>query len=314
MGALRGFFIGGFDWHGSAGRGPVVVALVTLLAIEFAAHPISEALGGLLSPRQIYGALLALVYVQLFGTIVRRLHDAGRSGWWLLLAVLPYMPFLMLLALLVLPSAAAPERRPPSRWRRIGFALTLCLALIEFSRLFWIDHLVDSDHMEPALLSGDFVAATTLFGAPERGELVIHAGPGARLTVMRVIGMPGEQVAQRETGLEIDGEPVAYRAAENDEALRIEELPGGVSHAIVPASEGFPRVAEIPEGYVLLLGDNRALDAAFASEPRLGARIVPVSDVRGSVGRILYSSADWRSGVPAWVAAMRWGRIWSVPR
>lgn len=314
MGALRGFFLGGFDWHGSAGRGPVLVALVALLGIEFAAHPVSQALGGLLSPRQIYGAFLAVVYVQLFGTIVRRLHDAGRSGWWLLLAVLPYMPFLILLALLVLPGAAAPDRRPASRWRRIGFALTLCLAMIEFSRLFWIDHLVYSDHMEPTLLTGDFVAATTLFGVPERGELVIHAGPGARLTVMRVIGMPGEQVAQRETGLEIDGEAVTYRDVEGNGALSIEDLPGAVSHVIIPASEGFPRVAEIPEGYVLLLGDNRALDAAFASEARLGARIVPVSDVRARVGRILYSSADWRSGVPAWVAAMRWSRIWSVPR
>jgi signal peptidase I len=314
VGALRGFFLGGFDWHGSAGRGAVLVGLVTLVAIELAAPRISAALGGLLSPRQIYGALLALVYVQLFGTIVRRLHDAGRSGWWLLLAILPYMPFLMLLALLALPRAAAPERRPSSPWRRVGFALTLCLALIEFSRLFWVDHLVASEHMEPGLLYGDFVGATTVFGAPERGEVVIYASPGARPEVMRVIGMPGELVAQRETGLEIDGTPVVYRDAEGPGPARIEELPGGVSHAVIPAADGFPRAAEIPEGYVLLLGDNRALDAAFASEARLGARIVPVSHVRARVGRILYSSADWRSGVPAWVAAMRWGRIWSMPR
>lgn len=314
MGALRGFFIGGFDWHGSAGRGAVLVGLVTLVAIELAAPRISVALGGLLSPRQVYGALLALVYVQLFGTIVRRLHDAGRSGWWLLLAVLPYMPFLILLALLVLPRAAAPARRPPSLWRRVGFALTLCLALIEFSRLFWIDHLVDTQHMEPGLLSGDFVGATTLFSTPERGELVIYGAPGARPEVMRVVGMSGERVAQRDAGLEIDGVPVAYADPPEPGRTRIEQLPGGVAHAVIPAPDGFPRVAEIPEGFVLLLGDNRALDAAFASEARLGARIVPVSDVRARVGRILYSSADWRSGVPAWIAAMRWSRIWSAPQ
>jgi len=311
LGALRGFFIGGFDWNGSAGRGPVLVGLATLFAIVLAAPRISALTGGVLSPRQVYGAMVAVIYVQLLGTIVRRLHDAGRSGWWLLLAIVPYMPPLMMLALLVLPAEPGASRLPANGWRRLGFALTAVLACIELSRLFWIDHLVESAHMEPSLLYGDFVAATTLFRPPERGEVVIFAPPGARPVAMRVIGLPGERVAQRADGLEIDDQPVAY-APTAAEGVQMESLPGDVAHPVRPGDGGFARVAEIPPGYVLLLGDNRAIDAAFASEARLAGRIVPFAHVRARVGRILYSSAVWGSGVPAWLSNMRWARVWSL--
>ncbi|KAA9007079.1 signal peptidase I [Histidinibacterium aquaticum] len=311
MRALRGFFVGGFDWDGSAGRGPVIVALVTLIAIVFASPLISSATGGRLSPAQVDSVLSALVLVQLFGTIVRRLHDAGRSGWWLLLAILPYMPALMLLALLALPRNTGPVRRETKVARRVGLALTCLLALFLLSRFFWTDHLVEDETMSPALQSGDYVAALTLFRAPERGEVVIHDTPGARDQVMRVVGLPGERVTQTDEGLAINNTPAGY--ASSGDAVT-ETLPGGASHQILPFAGGpASLVAEVPEGYVLLLGDNRPFDAAFASQARLSARIVPASDLRGRVVRIIASSDSWRGGLPAWVAGMRWDRVWSAP-
>lgn len=41
---------------------------------------------------------------------VRRLHDAGFSGWWLWLGLVPYAGWLAVAVLLVLPSAPFPNR------------------------------------------------------------------------------------------------------------------------------------------------------------------------------------------------------------
>lgn len=41
---------------------------------------------------------------------VRRLHDAGFSGWWLLLLLVPYAGWLALAVLLILPASAFPNR------------------------------------------------------------------------------------------------------------------------------------------------------------------------------------------------------------
>jgi uncharacterized membrane protein YhaH (DUF805 family) len=41
---------------------------------------------------------------------VRRLHDTDRSGWWLLIALIPLIGFLVLLYFLVQPGTAGPNR------------------------------------------------------------------------------------------------------------------------------------------------------------------------------------------------------------
>ena len=311
MQAARDFFVGGFDWDGTTGRGAVVVGLVTLVAIMALSPMLAGMSGGRLSAQQVDSALSAFVLVQLYGTIVRRLHDAGRSGFWLLLAVLPYMPLLMMLALLALPRGAgiAPPRQ---LWRRVGFVLTVLLALFLVSRLWWIDHLVEGEQMGPTLRRGDWVAARTYFGPPERGDVVVVATPDGGDIVLRVVGLPGERVSQEDRGIAIDAVPAEITG---EGAVLTETLPGGVSHAVVPLiGGGSALVAEVPEGFVLVLGDNRALDAAFASEARLAARMVPESYVRARVFRIVASSGAWRGGLPAWLQGMRWDRVWTAPQ
>lgn len=308
MGAARDFFVGGLDWDGMTGRGPVVVGLILMVLIMLVAAPLANLSGGLFTARQVDSALSSLVLVQLYGTIVRRLHDAGRSGFWLLLAILPYMPILMMLALLALPRAAGNVEQGSRLWRRIGFFLAVGLALFLVSRLFWTDHLVEGDQMDPTLQRGDWVAAATYFRSPQRGDIVISRGDLA----LRIVGLAGERVAEGEAGISIDGADVPVGGAPG--AL-FETLPGGSTHAVVPlAGGGSSLVAEIPEGYVLLLGDNRAYDAAFASPARLSARMVPESHVRARVVRVLASSDTWRGSLPAWLQGMRWGRIGLVPQ
>lgn len=48
-------------------------------------------------------ALLALV-IPMIAVSVRRLHDTGRSGWWYLINLVPYIGSIVLLIFLLLPS------------------------------------------------------------------------------------------------------------------------------------------------------------------------------------------------------------------
>lgn len=62
-------------------------------------------------------ALMALIVVFVLGTIVpsialqvRRLHDIGRSGWWIFLGLVPYIGGLVLLIFYCLPSQQGVNR------------------------------------------------------------------------------------------------------------------------------------------------------------------------------------------------------------
>lgn len=63
--------------------------------------------------------LLGLVYslaVLLPGIAVsiRRLHDTGRSGWWLLIALVPFIGFIVLLVFMVLDSQGGNNEYGPN--------------------------------------------------------------------------------------------------------------------------------------------------------------------------------------------------------
>ena len=49
--------------------------------------------------------------------IARRLHDTGRSGWWMLVALVPFVGWIPLLIFMLLPSDTGPNeygRKPGS--------------------------------------------------------------------------------------------------------------------------------------------------------------------------------------------------------
>ncbi|PIE09514.1 MAG: signal peptidase I [Rhodobacterales bacterium] len=144
---------------------------------------------------------------------VRRLHDTGRSGWWLLLTALPVLG-LVPLVFLLLPQTQYPTSYPDADetpLRRALFAAA-CLVVIGFSvcaKLFT----VISSEMKPALLPGDVVVTSRLAygfapascyplrcpgdkGAlPERGDIVAYLHPlHGKPQIGRVIGLPGEEI------------------------------------------------------------------------------------------------------------------------
>jgi uncharacterized membrane protein YhaH (DUF805 family) len=58
----------------------------------------------------ITGILALALLLPNLAVLVRRLHDAGHSGWWVLIGILPLIGFIVLLIFVLTPS------QPPNQW------------------------------------------------------------------------------------------------------------------------------------------------------------------------------------------------------
>ena len=76
-------------------------ALINLIVSLVLAFLLGRVLGGVIP------ALYSLaVFLPSLGVAVRRLHDTGRTGWWLLIGLVPVIGFIVLLVFMVLDSDA----------------------------------------------------------------------------------------------------------------------------------------------------------------------------------------------------------------
>jgi len=70
---------------------------------------------GLFGGPGVLGAIYGLaVLIPGIAVAVRRLHDTGRSGWWLLIALVPVVGFIVLLVFMVLDSTPGPNQYGPN--------------------------------------------------------------------------------------------------------------------------------------------------------------------------------------------------------
>ena len=83
----------------------VVIAEIVVLGIR----TVAEGLGQVL-----YIALVLAVLVPSLAVAVRRLHDTGRSGWWLLIGLIPIIGAIVLIVFYVQDSAAGANEYGPS--------------------------------------------------------------------------------------------------------------------------------------------------------------------------------------------------------
>jgi uncharacterized membrane protein YhaH (DUF805 family) len=61
------------------------------------------------APSLIGGLFSLAVFLPSLGVTVRRLHDTNRSGWWILIVLIPLVGFLILLYWMVKPGDAGPN-------------------------------------------------------------------------------------------------------------------------------------------------------------------------------------------------------------
>jgi uncharacterized membrane protein YhaH (DUF805 family) len=67
----------------------------------------------LISPGVIGGLVGLALLLPNLSVSIRRLHDTGRTGWWILIALVPLIGFIVLLIFYLQPSDAVPNQYGP---------------------------------------------------------------------------------------------------------------------------------------------------------------------------------------------------------
>jgi signal peptidase I len=267
-------------------------------------------------------------------TLVRRLHDAGSSGYWALLVPVPLLGVLAVLVILLLPPRAPPRPHPVAR--KIGALGLMALVLVFVTKPFlWNPYVVPSESMKPTLLAGDYVIATKVSPATlQRGDVLVFRHPvNGQDYLARLIGLPGETVQLRGGVVFIndlpapqvpDGVfdevfgpvgPLGFRprcgnapVADGDPCRTdrlIEALPEGQSHAILDIGAmdflDDTDLFTLPPGMLFFLGDHRdnSADSRF-SKAAGGMGFVPVENVHHRLRWVLFSSTGPLSDPRLW--------------
>lgn len=183
-------------------------------------------------------------------------------------------------------------------WTFLMFALVLFASRSSFAD--W--YVVPTGSMLPTIVEGDRIFVDKMAyrlevpftdieimqtGEPKRGDIVVFNSKkaGNRL-VKRLIGEPGDRVAMFDNKLIINGEAVRYQDNENT-LLKTEHL-DNVAHIVqfMPVAEARDNFAEVivPDGYYLVLGDNRnnSADSRYYG-------FVPAIEIQGKANKVLVS-------------------------
>jgi uncharacterized membrane protein YhaH (DUF805 family) len=103
------------NWNTTSGRATrsefwwwILFYFLGLLAAGLVAGAVGSSAGGLIAVVVVFGLL-----VPSFTVAVRRLHDSDRSGWYLLLNLIPYVGALILLYFYVVDGSPGPNRFGP---------------------------------------------------------------------------------------------------------------------------------------------------------------------------------------------------------
>jgi signal peptidase I len=138
-------------------------------------------------------------------------------------------------------------------------------------------HSVDSYSMQPTILRGErFLADRNHYrhNAPARGEIAVYVHPRQPelLYVKRIIALPGDRVAIRNGRAIVNG-------------FALEEPYAILGDPAAPYNNA--REITVPDGYVFVLGDNRAnsLDSRAVNDHGM----VPVANLRGRTTDIAWS-------------------------
>lgn len=320
----------GWHWHGRTTRGQYLVYLLCYIAVVSVGLWLAGT--GQLSQwrRAVFLFAAAAMVVPFFGLALRRLSDMGRTGWWAWLLLVPWVNLATHVALCALRPSDTPRHGSPGL-RRAGLVLSLGLAALVLSRLFWAPFTIPAGSMKPTLLVGDYLISTSQREAPERGDVVIFRHPvtGADF-VKRVIALPSDTVQLRGGVVHLNGAALPQAAlpdftetmapqgpnrtlprcangpvAAGAPCLKrqfTETLPSGRSYRVLdigPSPADDTPLLTVPQAHVFVLGDNRdnAVDSRFPSS-RGGVGFVPLANIDHRARLIAFSHAG---GSPAMV-------------
>ncbi len=325
---IRHAFLRTFDWSGRATRAEawLFLALIVLVLLAGAFVEPWLAGGSVQSPRWVY-LILAALNLPLTSVWIRRLHDMGRTGLWI---ILTFIPFVNIAAILWMLTTRTQSRRDPPEspplLRLLGAVAVGLITLLIAARAFWQPYWIPSDSMKPTLLVGDYLAARFISANDlRRGDVIVFRHPRLPMDVIqRVVGLPGDRVQMNDGVLIINGEPAPQTAdgqfteiyesqGPNGHQPRcgnapvglgglcrtnraIETLPGGASHAILNIADGSftddTPVFTVPPGQFFMAGDNRdnSLDSRIGTASG-GVGFVPAANIIARADRVIFSAA-----------------------
>ncbi len=329
-----------FDLNGTATRKQAFRVFLVVLATFGSAALVERFAPTLL---RFVIPVAGLLGVWWWATLVRRFHDAGRSGAWAVLLPVPIVGLLVSVAGLFL-KPDRPFNDSNAGLRMAGTLGLVFVALLALSRVFWAPYWIPSESMKPSLLVGDYFVTRLGNGANmQRGDVVVFRHPvnGATM-VARLVGLPGDQVAMKAGAPVLNGATLAQTEAGLlgetygpqgpngvmprctnavvgvggicEKRLQRETLPDGRSYLVADIETGSfaddTAIFTVPEGQLFLLGDNRdnSTDSRFAQGAG-GMGFVPAENVIGRATRVIVSSA----GAQLWALwDWRWARIFKA--
>ncbi len=167
-----------------------------------------------------------------------------------------------------LPEEKPKKEKQPMTWKRLWkewilpFGLEILALLLIVKFIFFIA-IVPSGSMEPTIQerSALFTLRVHDLEKLERGDVIVFEAETPELAgttlIKRLIGLPGDHVEIDENGvMTINGEVQ--------------------SEDYVVYQYAIPSVFDVPEGYYLFMGDNRAnsLDSRYWSDPYVSAESI----------------------------------------
>lgn len=136
-------------------------------------------------------------------------------------------------------------------------AFIVAIAIAAIIRYFlFIPIVVDGESMMPTLHNGDKMIVNKL-DKPDRFDIVVFHATESKDYIKRVIGLPGDYVEYKDDQLYINGKK--YDEPYLDEYKS--ELTSGNLTNDFKLDDIDPTLDVIPEGYYLVLGDNRRLSS-----------------------------------------------------
>lgn len=85
--ASKRFFTRAFDFQGRASRSEFWFSLLMLILVGIAIFALIAAMGE--AAVALIGIFYLVIIIPQLSLSVRRLHDSDKSGWWLLLSIVP---------------------------------------------------------------------------------------------------------------------------------------------------------------------------------------------------------------------------------
>lgn len=269
--------------------------------------------------------VVGLLHVWWWATAVRRLHDAGRSGAWVVLVLLPVLGLVASAVVLALRSDRS-FNDSHAGLRLAGSIGLVLVAILSLSRVFWAPYWIPAESMKPTLLVGDYlVVRHAQMDDLVLGDIVAFRHPvTGQPMVDRLIGLPGDTVLLQGGQVVLNGAPLVQAEAGMmretygpqgplatlprcfnavvgvggvcEKQLFRETLPDGRSYLVANIENG--AFADdigpftVPAGQMFLLGDNRdnSSDSRFAQGAG-GLGFVPAENVIGQGTRVIFSAA-----------------------